>query len=53
MLLHRRERLLKIMYDNAVYVQLPALGTASNVVLVTGDNRVYVERAIRALMNLV
>ncbi|TPX34494.1 hypothetical protein SmJEL517_g02809 [Synchytrium microbalum] len=52
MLLYRRDSLIKIMYDNGVYLQLPSLGAASNVVVVTGDNRVYVERAIKALMHL-
>ncbi|TPX39862.1 hypothetical protein SeLEV6574_g06945 [Synchytrium endobioticum] len=52
MLLHRRERLLKIMYDNAVYLQFPALGTASNVVTVIGDKAVYVARATRAFLQL-
>jgi hypothetical protein len=52
MLLHRRDNLLKIMYDNATFLHLPTLGASTNVLFVAGDNRVFVERSIRAVMSL-
>ena len=51
--LNAKEQLRKIIKDNAVYISLPPLGSNSNVVTVIGQNNVYIERAIRAIMILV
>ncbi|KAJ3290479.1 hypothetical protein HDU79_003188 [Rhizoclosmatium sp. JEL0117] len=47
------QRLHKIMYDNGVHLQIPPLGSPMTTIDVIGDNVVYIERAIRALMELV
>ncbi|KAJ3065752.1 hypothetical protein HDU98_010876 [Podochytrium sp. JEL0797] len=48
-----RDKVHKIMYDNGVHLELPPLGSTLSTVDVIGDNVVYIERAIRALMELV
>ncbi|KAJ3209338.1 hypothetical protein HDU82_000986 [Entophlyctis luteolus] len=49
----KRDQLRKIMYDNGVHIQIPPLGSSINILDVVGDNTVYIERAIRAVMELV
>ncbi|KAJ3384969.1 hypothetical protein HDU84_002553 [Entophlyctis sp. JEL0112] len=49
----KRDQLRKIMYDNGVHIQIPPLGSSINTLNVVGDNTVYIERAIRAVMELV
>ncbi|KAJ3251015.1 hypothetical protein HDU77_006170 [Chytriomyces hyalinus] len=53
LLTSKRDQVRKIMYDNGVHLQIPPLGSASSSVAVIGDNTIYIERAIRALMELV
>ncbi|KAJ3079842.1 hypothetical protein HK102_003473, partial [Quaeritorhiza haematococci] len=47
-----REKLRSIMVDNGTHATAPALGSNSNILTVIGDDRVYVERTIRAIMLL-
>ncbi|KAJ3255829.1 hypothetical protein HK104_007128, partial [Borealophlyctis nickersoniae] len=49
MLINRKDALRKIMTDNACFVGIPVLGSGSNILSVTGDDPVYIERAIRAV----
>ncbi|KAJ3402126.1 hypothetical protein HDU80_005362 [Chytriomyces hyalinus] len=49
----KRDQVRKIMYDNGVHLEIPPLGSSSSTVHVFGDNTIYIERAIRALMELV
>ncbi|KAJ3114313.1 hypothetical protein HDU96_002278 [Phlyctochytrium bullatum] len=50
MLVSRKEQLRKIMVDNGVFLCLPSIGTGKNFIVVSGDDPVYIERAIRAVM---
>ncbi|KAL1923705.1 uncharacterized protein VTP21DRAFT_8685 [Calcarisporiella thermophila] len=52
LLVHNRENLKKIMYDNGSYVAFPTLGSQGGVLSVYGENRVNVERTIRMVMQL-
>ncbi|KAJ3106810.1 hypothetical protein HDU97_005517 [Phlyctochytrium planicorne] len=50
MLVSRKEHLRKIMIDNGVFLSLPSVGSGGNVITVSGDDLVFIERAIRAVM---
>lgn len=52
LLSNSKDKLKKIMNDNGVFISLPALGSQINLVTVYGENKIYLERAIRALMIL-
>ncbi|KAG8962957.1 hypothetical protein FRC03_003574 [Tulasnella sp. 419] len=52
MLTERLEELKTIMSDNATFLDFPVLGSQSSVVGVYGDNRVNIQRTIRAIMLL-
>ncbi|KAI8371769.1 uncharacterized protein BYT42DRAFT_81246 [Radiomyces spectabilis] len=49
MLLHRRDELRKIMHDNGSFIELPLVGSGENRIAVYAENRVNVERTLRAL----
>ncbi|KAJ3036357.1 hypothetical protein HDV00_002773, partial [Rhizophlyctis rosea] len=49
MLINCKDQIKKIMTDNACFVSIPLLGSNSNILHVTGDDGVYLERAIRAV----
>ncbi|KAJ3213407.1 hypothetical protein HK099_007409 [Clydaea vesicula] len=48
--LNHKEKLKKIMSDNATILILPKLGSSSNMLTVIGDEKIFVERSIRTLM---
>ncbi|KAJ3213275.1 hypothetical protein HK099_007479 [Clydaea vesicula] len=50
LVLNHKEKLKKIMSDNATVLILPKLGGSSNTLTVIGDERIFVERSIRMLM---
>jgi hypothetical protein len=52
-LITRQDQLKRIMLDNAVYISIPPLGSNIEALAVIGDDQVFVERAIRALMVIV
>ncbi|KAG0337866.1 hypothetical protein BG004_007459 [Podila humilis] len=49
---NHREKLRKIMSDNATFISFPPLGATSGTILVYGESRVNVERTIRTVMHL-
>ncbi|RUP12500.1 hypothetical protein BC936DRAFT_139809, partial [Jimgerdemannia flammicorona] len=49
MLMHRRDELRTIMYDNGSFLQFPPLGSGHNMVTVFAENRVNAERTLRSL----
>ncbi|KAJ3205135.1 hypothetical protein HDU67_009091 [Dinochytrium kinnereticum] len=50
MLVSRKEQLRKIMIDNGVFLSMPFVGSGANIITVAGDDPVYIERAVRAVM---
>ncbi|KAI8851296.1 hypothetical protein BC829DRAFT_441490 [Chytridium lagenaria] len=52
MMVSRKEQLRKIMIDNGVFLSMPPVGSGANVITVSGDDPVYIERAVRAVMNM-
>ncbi|KAI8621648.1 hypothetical protein BC830DRAFT_1093607 [Chytriomyces sp. MP71] len=53
LIISKRDQVRKVMYDNGVHLQIPPLGSSSCIIDVVGDNTIYIERAVRALMELV
>ena len=51
--LHAKEELRKIMLDNGVYFDVPAIASNKNLVVFYGTEAAYLERALRAFMRLV
>ncbi|KAI8929181.1 hypothetical protein BC831DRAFT_445007 [Entophlyctis helioformis] len=51
--MHRKSHVRRIASDNGVFIALPPLGSNSNVVTFFGDHQTYIERAVRAIMQLV
>lgn len=52
-LVNRKEKIISTMVDNSTLVVMPPLGTNTNMLTVVGDDRVYIERTIRAIMLLI
>ena len=52
MLLERMDDLKSIVIDNGSFINFPAIGSQSSLLTVYGDNRVSIERTIRAVMAL-
>lgn len=52
MLLERMDDLKSIVMDNGSFINFPAIGSQSSILTVYGDNRVSIERTIRAVMAL-
>ncbi|KAJ3126186.1 hypothetical protein HK098_007818 [Nowakowskiella sp. JEL0407] len=48
-----RDKLNKLMYDNATCILIPPIGSNDNLLNIMGTNRVYIERTARALMILI
>jgi hypothetical protein len=53
MMTERADELKAIMHDNGTFIQLPPLGSSTSLITIFGDNRVSVQRTIRAIMQLV
>ncbi len=52
MLMERMDELKTIITDNATFARFPPVGSQSSLITVFGDNRVAIERTIRAVMAL-
>lgn len=52
MITERADDVRAIMEDNATYIQFSKLGFSNSLVTVLGDNRVNIQRTIRAIMEL-
>ena len=53
MVTDRAEDLKGVMFDNATYIQFPAIGSSTSLITVYGDHRVNIQRTIRFIMGLV
>ncbi|KAH6561702.1 hypothetical protein BASA50_003732 [Batrachochytrium salamandrivorans] len=51
--MYKKKEIRKIIYDNATYISFPPLGSNSNILTFFGEFTIYMERAVRALMQLV
>jgi hypothetical protein len=52
-LTNRLEQVRKIMDDNGTYIQVPVVGSKSEMVMVFGDHHTHIERSLRNLAQLV
>ncbi|KAL5039169.1 hypothetical protein RTP6_006368 [Batrachochytrium dendrobatidis] len=51
--MNKKQQVRKIIHDNATYISFPPLGSNSNVLTFYAELPIYMERAIRAIMQLV
>ncbi|KAJ3370452.1 hypothetical protein GGF31_004039 [Allomyces arbusculus] len=52
MITHRKDLVLRFMYDNGTFIAFPPLGSGQELVTVYGDNSIYISRTVRSLARL-
>ncbi|KAI9188715.1 hypothetical protein H9P43_000136 [Blastocladiella emersonii ATCC 22665] len=52
MLTHRKDLVLRLMYDNGTFVAFPPLGSGETLITVYGDNPIYINRTLESIARI-